>query len=720
MSHAKTTIMKAMRDIHSGALVLPGIQRDFVWEPERIYALLDSILRGYPFGTLLYWNTKQRVQFRGFTDAWAESFRPTFDVKQEGKKATLVLDGQQRLQSLYLAIMGSYDHQVLYFDLLSGEDGEDVSEAKYYFEFLSADEAEQRNGGEHAIQLWVRLHDVVSIQSYKYLTAKAAHYQQIVGVAADREEGQRLAENLSNLYFAFNVEELLTFFTIDPEYGEDSQSTSLDEVLEIFVRVNSGGEVLTKSDLMFSLMQLKWEGAADLIADLCDSLNDRGRFEFDKDFVLKCALVCTGQGARYEVAKLRKEGVLDGIREAFPRISGALIACVDFIVNTARFHDGRILGSYNTLIPFAYYCYLQGGKLPKDESTRLAMNQALYLALMTRALSRYADYRIDRIVRDVLNPAHAARPGTFPLAETQAFVRDLEGVDGFDDALLQRNVPLLMNILEGGTQLPEGRRRHRPEYDHIFPQSRLRQRGYAEEMVNHYANFRLISKSENIWKRDEDPAPYFDTRPDVRRRYLVPREFLTYEQYPQFIEARRELIWERMRTFLGITALKVGVSQLDLIPAPSRDQGFIGGSSPLIPMVPSPANEGSGGGRKYTVEALCQRADEHGIGEPFRRILEGARRLGLHPRPHKNTIVYAPPQDGRLFLFSIEACPGRDGSLRGWISPESFREYLDVSAKDVANSLWPRGGFGIAPDEVDSFVQALTELLEGSRGLPTA
>jgi len=160
MSHAKTTIMKAMRDIRNGALVLPGIQRDFVWEPERIYALLDSILRGYPFGTLLYWNTKQRVQFRRFADAWSESFRPTFDVKPEGKRATLVLDGQQRLQSLYLAIMGNYDHQVLYFDLLSGEDGEDISEAKYHFEFLSADEAEQRNGKQQGEQFCVWYHDI--------------------------------------------------------------------------------------------------------------------------------------------------------------------------------------------------------------------------------------------------------------------------------------------------------------------------------------------------------------------------------------------------------------------------------------------------------------------------------------------------------------------------------------------------------------------------------
>jgi len=563
------------------------------------------------------------------------------------------------------------------------------------------------------------LREVISIPNRNHLTSRAAAYQERGGVAPGSSEGARLEQNLSNAFYALNTDELLNCFTIDPEYGEDGLSTSLDEVLEIFVRVNSGGEVLTKSDLMFSLMQLKWEGAADLIAGLCDRLNEQGRFEFDKDFVLKCALVCTGQGARYEVAKLRKKGVLDGIREAFPRISDALIACVDFVVNTARFHDGRILGSYNTLIPFAYYCYLQGGKLPKDESTRLAMNQALYLALMTRALSRYADYRIDRIVRDVLNPAHDARPGTFPLAEIQAFVRDVEGVDGFDDALLQRNVPLLMNILEGGTRLPEGRRRHRPEYDHIFPQSRLRQRGYPEEMVNHYANFRLISKSENIWKRDEDPAPYFDTRPEVRRLYLVPKEFLTYEQYPQFIEARREAIWERMRTFLGITALKVGSSQPHSTPAPSGDQGFIGSSSPSVPIVPSPANEGSGGGRKHTVQAVCQRADEHGIGEPFQRILEGACRLGLHPRPHTKSIVYAPPQDGRRFLFSIEARPNQDGSLRGRIAPESFEEYLDVSAKDVADSLSPDRSFSIAPGEVDSFVQALTELLQGSTGLPT-
>jgi uncharacterized protein with ParB-like and HNH nuclease domain len=76
---------------------------------------------------------------------------------------------------------------------------------------------------------------------------------------------------------------ILNYFTIDKEYGDDGLTTDLDEILEIFVRINSGGQVLSKSDLMFSLMLMLSEEAADLIADLIESLNRKGRYDFDKD-----------------------------------------------------------------------------------------------------------------------------------------------------------------------------------------------------------------------------------------------------------------------------------------------------------------------------------------------------------------------------------------------------------------------------------------------------
>jgi hypothetical protein len=193
-----------------------------------------------------------------------------------------------------------------------------------------------------------------------HMTAKAQQYLARLQLSADSVDGMRLSDNVSTAYYALKSDQILNFYTVDKEFGDDGMSTSKDEILEIFVGVNSGGQVLTKSDLMFSLMQLNWEGAADSIADLVERLNKKGRFNFDKDFILKCALVCVGEGANYEVAKFRNEATIEKIQTEFPNLDRALINCVDFIVNTSRLLDERIFRrSYNTLIPFVFFFYQQ-------------------------------------------------------------------------------------------------------------------------------------------------------------------------------------------------------------------------------------------------------------------------------------------------------------------------------------------------------------------------
>ena len=551
MSYEKKTILAALAQIQNNELVLPAIQRDFVWDTDRMYRLLDSIFRGYPFSTLLFWNTRQRIQYRQFTRDWTSEQRYTFLIKEEGRKGTLVLDGQQRLQTLYLALYGSYEQKILYFDLLSGLEPDDISQARYHFEYLTPAEAQSRGQAHPGAQFWIPLRDLSNL-NYGQVALRSMQYLNRLGLSAETEAGQRLAHNVSTAYGVLRGDEALNYFTIDREYGDDGMETDLDAVLEIFVRVNSGGQVLSKSDLMFSLMQMLWEGAADAIAELIDRLNAKERYDFDKDFILKTALVCTNRGARYQVDKLRNETYVKEIEQSFPRIAEALLNCKDFIVSKARFLDDRILRSYNTLIPFVYFFYLQPNQQIKSEETLLRMNYALYLSLMTNLYSRFADNYIDQVVNTVLLPHHQKAPGEFPLDEYLAFMYSKQGRSELDDWLLQNNVGYVMNILEGGTRLPEGKRSRRPEVDHIFPRSRLQTLGVPDDRINHYANFRLISQPENNWKRAQDPRPYFDANPKAAPRYLIPTDLLAYDQYEPFLEKRRELIWDHLTRFFGL------------------------------------------------------------------------------------------------------------------------------------------------------------------------
>ncbi len=551
MSYNSLTISSAMRQIRDGQLLLPAIQRDFVWSSDRIYLFLDSLMRGYPVGTLLFWNTRQRVQYRAFESSWTDTIRHTFRVKPNGQPGTLVLDGQQRLQSLYLALEGERDRARLFFDVLSGSSGRNGAEELHGFEFLTDEAAAKRNQESDTEGYWVPLSEIYGCQGIPQRRHLVGRYSEAAGI----DDSARIAVidiNVDTAFSKLKAEPVLNHYTIDQNYGDDAAVTPINEILEIFVRINSGGEVLSKSDLMFSLMQLGWEGASDSIDDLIEDLNSKGRFDFSKDFVLRCALVCCGRGARYSVDRLREGETIEQIEKEFPTIATALRSTVDFLVEHARILDGRVLGSYNSLVPFTYYFYLNGGKRPRGEENSQSIKHAMYLALLSSAFSRHADSRTNGVTRYTLMPAHAADPGEFPLDGFREFIRQRTGHDRIDNALLQRNPMLLMNILERGVLLPIGKRRHRPEVDHIFPQKGLRDRGYSRQMMDDFANLRLVSKEDNIWKRDQDPGTYFAQHPGTMGDYLIPEELLDYDAYEGFLRARRKRIWRSVQDFLGI------------------------------------------------------------------------------------------------------------------------------------------------------------------------
>src|SRR5258705_9480630 len=105
MGSTSSSILALLNEIRQGRLVLPDLQRDFVWKDDQIRLLFDSLLRGYPFGSLLIWNTQfLELPYRFFVTDFHSG--QTFETrsKNAGEQRRMVLDGQQRLQSLYLAV----------------------------------------------------------------------------------------------------------------------------------------------------------------------------------------------------------------------------------------------------------------------------------------------------------------------------------------------------------------------------------------------------------------------------------------------------------------------------------------------------------------------------------------------------------------------------------------------------------------------------------------
>ena len=121
MTPKAVSIVSLLTQVRNGEIALPDLQRDFVWKEEDIRLLLDSIMRGYPFGLLLFWNTQfLEVIYRQFVTDYSKGQAFATKEKPKGQKMLMVLDGQQRLQSPLIALFGTYDGRRLYFNVTSG------------------------------------------------------------------------------------------------------------------------------------------------------------------------------------------------------------------------------------------------------------------------------------------------------------------------------------------------------------------------------------------------------------------------------------------------------------------------------------------------------------------------------------------------------------------------------------------------------------------------
>ena len=138
-------IISLVEQVKNEDIVLPAIQRDFVWSEAKIEKLFDSIMRGYPIGILLLWKTYNDIQYRRFEKDYRSEALFTFHDNRQKRRLKLVLDGQQRLQSLYIALLGTHEGKYFYFDVLSGHETEDFKEEQYLFYFLNAEEADEKN-----------------------------------------------------------------------------------------------------------------------------------------------------------------------------------------------------------------------------------------------------------------------------------------------------------------------------------------------------------------------------------------------------------------------------------------------------------------------------------------------------------------------------------------------------------------------------------------------
>lgn len=530
-------IVDVVRSIDRNLYQLPSIQRPFVWEQHQILRLLDSIMCRYPIGAVMVWKPPEKIRCRPFLDTYDSGERLLSELPAPAQRqAYMVLDGQQRLQSLFLSFMGRYDGKRVYLRI-DGAPGEDDDALHYRFEFLSDAEAQAESAFVQLGEL-VRL-EVADIDEFVTDRLKSV----------DADVRRRAVKVVSTFVGAFAMHEALLFQEVDDKLD-------YNDVLEVFERVNSGGTPLSKSDLLFSTVTLKLPDMEERFVRIVEELNDGGRHDFNTDFVIKAAFVVFGKKAKYDYAKLADDGFLDRLKTDFEKLHRVVTSLRVWLDGSALIKSGRFLRSKLAIIPLIDYLMMNGKPLGPAEGEEIKrMRQYLYMAFFSRLFSRAPDSVLDQL-HDILVATRRTSPSTFPIKEIGAFMgrREKKGGYQFRDEYLW-DLDLVLNVVDSGVIEIPHKWRWSLERDHIFPQNQL-QLHKIERDVNDVGNFRLLAKVRNISKSDHMPdadTEFFGKEdPELFGIFKAACGEFTQENFSRFVERRRALIRRKVTAFLGL------------------------------------------------------------------------------------------------------------------------------------------------------------------------
>ncbi|MBW8719697.1 MULTISPECIES: DUF262 domain-containing protein [Variovorax] len=578
------TIKDALDAVSKNHYVLPAIQREFVWKPEQISRLFDSLMQGYPFGTFLFWKVEPEksaeFKFFGFVQNFHE--RDAAHCPELGtlpnRELTAVLDGQQRLTALNIGLRGSvsikepnkwrsnpnaFPKKILHLDLMASRGEDDEGEA-YRFRFLETQKAAADDGA-----LWYPVPDILMVPNTAKLSQWLYGKLTARGITADSDVFNRASDTLHQLYQVVQVAPTLTFYT--------ERSQELDRVLRIFIRMNSGGTVLSYSDLLLSIAVAQWSklDARQEIHGLVDEINNIGAgFNLSKDFVLKAGLMLADiASVGFKVENFNRANMIT-LENVWSDVRRATILTVELAASFGLAE--QTLRADSALLPIAYYIFKR--KPPENwlghpshaaerESIRswlirsLLKSSGIWGSGLDTLLTALRDViRIDHQIfpSEALEKVMAGRGKSLSFGPEE--VEDLLDME-YGDRRLFPALSILFPFIDV---------RQLHHIDHFFPKSQLQRRKleragcdavYVEESLaarDRLANLQLLEGLLNVSKNDSLPGPWLEATyqdPAIRGAVLDRHDLgfapATHQEFLAFYNARRERLRARFEPILA-------------------------------------------------------------------------------------------------------------------------------------------------------------------------
>ena len=463
MSYDTTTISVIMDKANSNIICLPSIQRQFVWSSSQIEMLFDSIYQGYPIGTFLIWNVKKEdvnaYKFYYLLRDYHEkdkTFNEAAPSPSLAKEVEAALDGQQRMTALFIALQGSYTTKKpgghvnnpaayikrhLYFNLLGfkGADPNDDAEGLNLFKIMSEKELAKQNEKNSAYSFWVIAKDFIDNSIWGDLDDKVEEEDQVLMdyltslnstyintlIEKNDSEFRILLKHILKFKKRLHEEKIISYYSINSK-------TKLDEVAEIFIRINSGGTKLSKSDLLFSTVISNWEAGRDKIHQLIKDVKQLG-YEIDTDFLMRTCLYLTESEILFKVENFKQE-VVDKIINQFEKeddefdIRRAVLAAYNFLKEDLGIAE-KTLKSKNVLIPLIYHIY-KGGNIDTEESIK-EIQKYIYISLLKKVFGSHGDTLLAKLREGVVKTPNA----NFSFKELVNSIKEKEKRKSYDISL---------------------------------------------------------------------------------------------------------------------------------------------------------------------------------------------------------------------------------------------------------------------------------------------
>lgn len=518
LEETKRDISTLVSQVSAGEIKLPEIQRGYVWKPTQIAKLVDSLYRGYPMGSLLFWRSDEIPGTRAVASEGTVTNPVTLPL--------YLLDGQQRLTSL---------HRVF----------NDHSEAQIVFNV--ADEVFQNQSASTKNDpRWIKVHNLLGGDTSQFALTTRLHQ------AMPDLDPDLIAERLKNLG---RIKERMLHMEVLADFD-------YDEVAQIFVRVNSGGRSLGTTDLALATLSARRPGTLHQLEEEAQYWAERDYGDLDVQFLARALTAAVlGRGlSKWSNSRL-VEATDAELDTGWQTVKNGLRHLVPLLKENLGITNSRLLPSHVVLLPLTVLL----GERPDEPMDAETANGVLYWFLAATLRNRYSNSTDSTLGVDI--PA-VRRPDPIrgmldsldltehPLTVSpQALIGKTTRSPYFLLSFLITKDNGAHDWWTGTAISTNAEGQQKLEYHHVFPQARLRkaQHSYTKTQINELANLVFISGHANRKISARPPSEYFTELPagELEAHYIpTDTELRTEDRYLDFLAERRALLAEAMTIFL--------------------------------------------------------------------------------------------------------------------------------------------------------------------------